>query len=322
MRVQLPVKDQRGFSLIELMIALVLGLIIVGGVMVVFVSSSHSFVFNTALSRVQENGRFALEIVARELRNAGYRGDCFRNIDNLLDTGSANYQAAAYDLNDPLRGWGDGAGQFFTDNLTGYRPGTDLLLVKHAAVPSTAVLSANVDTGATSFLITGGERAGALLVFSDAGGCDLFQNTAGTNTNDLQRGATGQSLNNLSATTQPLSHVYYAGDMTRITRYSSTLFYVGASDRVANISALRGLSFNNGVANDQELVEGITEMSVLYALRPAAGAALSYTRTAAQVTAAGQWDDVVSVRVNMTVQGEQDLSYQFATTVALRNRLL
>ena len=211
---------------------------------------------------------------------------------------------------------------FFTGNLVGYRPGTDLLLVKHAAVPSTAALSANIDTGATDFPVTGGERAGALLVLSDAGGCDLFQNTAATNSSDLQRGIAGQSLNNRSSAIRPLSHLYYAGDATRITRFSSTLFYIGASDRVANVSALRGLSFNNGVPSDQELVEGITGMRVLYARRPAAGAALSYTSTAAQVTAAGQWRDVVSVRVNMTVQGEQDLAYQFATTVALRNRLL
>lgn len=62
----------KGFTLVELMISLALGLLIIGGVLYVFLSSSQTFRMNEAQSRVQENGRFALELLAREIRHAGF----------------------------------------------------------------------------------------------------------------------------------------------------------------------------------------------------------------------------------------------------------
>lgn len=62
----------RGFTLIELMIALVLGLFLVAGVLYVFLSNTQTYRTNEALSRVQENGRFAIEFLTSDLRHAGY----------------------------------------------------------------------------------------------------------------------------------------------------------------------------------------------------------------------------------------------------------
>ena len=64
--------QQGGFSLIELMIALVLGLVIVGAVINAFLSMSQTYKVQDALSRSQESGRFALELVSQELRMAGF----------------------------------------------------------------------------------------------------------------------------------------------------------------------------------------------------------------------------------------------------------
>lgn len=61
----------RGFSLIELMVALVLGLIIVGGVVSLFVSNQQAARANEGLGRLQENARVAFELMAREVRQAG-----------------------------------------------------------------------------------------------------------------------------------------------------------------------------------------------------------------------------------------------------------
>ena len=63
---------QRGLSIVELMIALLLGLILLGGVIQVFLSSRQTYSANEAMSRMQENGRFALEFIARSARLAGY----------------------------------------------------------------------------------------------------------------------------------------------------------------------------------------------------------------------------------------------------------
>ena len=55
---------QLGFSLVELMIAMVLGLLLLAGVVNVQISSKETFQTSDDLSRVQENGRFALDILA------------------------------------------------------------------------------------------------------------------------------------------------------------------------------------------------------------------------------------------------------------------
>ena len=67
-------RTERAFSLVELMIALLLGLILIllGGVLQVFLSSRQTYSTNEAMSRMQENGRFALEFMARSARLGGY----------------------------------------------------------------------------------------------------------------------------------------------------------------------------------------------------------------------------------------------------------
>ncbi len=68
---RLALSRMRGFSLIELMVALVLGLIIVGGVVSLFVSNQQAARANEGLGRLQENARVAFELMAREVRQAG-----------------------------------------------------------------------------------------------------------------------------------------------------------------------------------------------------------------------------------------------------------
>lgn len=64
--------QQRGLSLIELLIALLIGLILLLGISQVFLTSRQTFATNNAMSKLQENGRFALEFIARSARQAGY----------------------------------------------------------------------------------------------------------------------------------------------------------------------------------------------------------------------------------------------------------
>jgi type IV pilus assembly protein PilW len=57
--------------MVELMVALVLGLVLVGGVINVFVTSGQTARMNQNLSRIHENARFTVELMAREIREAG-----------------------------------------------------------------------------------------------------------------------------------------------------------------------------------------------------------------------------------------------------------
>ncbi len=66
------VQHQRGLSLVELMVALVISLFLTAGVIQLFIGSKQTYRLYDALSRIQENGRFALQAMARDIRMAGY----------------------------------------------------------------------------------------------------------------------------------------------------------------------------------------------------------------------------------------------------------
>jgi type IV pilus assembly protein PilW len=63
-----------GFSLIELMIAMVIGLILLSATAMIFVSSSESNRELQKTSQQIENGRYAMEILSQDLRMAGFYG--------------------------------------------------------------------------------------------------------------------------------------------------------------------------------------------------------------------------------------------------------
>jgi type IV pilus assembly protein PilW len=64
----------RGFSLVELMVALVITLILLAGIGQIFLSSKKSFTIQDSLGRMQENGRYAMETLAQDVRRAGFWG--------------------------------------------------------------------------------------------------------------------------------------------------------------------------------------------------------------------------------------------------------
>lgn len=63
---------QRGVSLIELMIALLLSSLIILAMVSVFIAGRASFLTQEQVARQQENGRFAWELITGELQEAGY----------------------------------------------------------------------------------------------------------------------------------------------------------------------------------------------------------------------------------------------------------
>ncbi len=61
-----------GFSMIELMVALVIGLIALGVLVTIYLNSSQAVRFQNSVLRVEENGRFAIDLLSRTIRMAGY----------------------------------------------------------------------------------------------------------------------------------------------------------------------------------------------------------------------------------------------------------
>ncbi len=88
-------RHQAGFSLLELLIAMALGLLLVVGIGTIFIGSNQTYRVQEQNARLQESGRFALEIVGRSLRQAGYRS--IQHGATLLNT---NFPGVAITGND------------------------------------------------------------------------------------------------------------------------------------------------------------------------------------------------------------------------------
>jgi type IV pilus assembly protein PilW len=73
-------KRQRGFSLIELMVALVLGLLLMGAVLQFYLANKASFISQDQNGYLQESGRYAVGDISRMARMAGLSGCSSRPI--------------------------------------------------------------------------------------------------------------------------------------------------------------------------------------------------------------------------------------------------
>ncbi len=83
------VRHQAGLSLIELMIALLIGLVLILGLIQVFAASRQAYQLSQGIARNQENGRFAMDFLSRDLRMAGHTG-CV-NDQQLLTANAAGF---------------------------------------------------------------------------------------------------------------------------------------------------------------------------------------------------------------------------------------
>jgi len=88
---------QIGLSLIEIMIALLIGAFLLGGILQIFIGSKQTYRMQQALSRLQENGRFAMSFLAKDIRMAGYWGCLSPSSPNNDIAGTDNNTAAGID---------------------------------------------------------------------------------------------------------------------------------------------------------------------------------------------------------------------------------
>lgn len=176
-------KRTQGFTLVEVMIAVSLGLVVVGGVMAVLLSSSAIYRSSDSRARAQENSRFALSVMQEDVRQSGYFG-CFnmnifaqRFTNQVRDDGAyaslhqvriAGHEAGAAAWSPALA---PGVGN------TGHAPvnGSDVLVVR---LPAGKALPLNAPMVGKSTPIpladVTGLAVGGLAVVSDCNYADLF----------------------------------------------------------------------------------------------------------------------------------------------------
>lgn len=78
MNYPLNISLQRGLTLIEVMIAMLLGVFLIAGILQIFISAKQTYRMQENLSRLQENGRFAMDFISRDFRMADFR-ECATN---------------------------------------------------------------------------------------------------------------------------------------------------------------------------------------------------------------------------------------------------
>lgn len=94
-------QNQRGLSLIELMIAILISAFLLLGLIEMFAASRTAYQLSQGVARVQENGRFALGFLMRDVRMAGHMG-CV-NDQALSMTGGGGINAHFNSASFPLR---------------------------------------------------------------------------------------------------------------------------------------------------------------------------------------------------------------------------
>ncbi len=73
-----------GFSLVELLVALLIGSLLLLGIIQIFTASNQGAQGQNALLRIQENARIGLEFLARDIRAVDYAG-CLANKTNITN---------------------------------------------------------------------------------------------------------------------------------------------------------------------------------------------------------------------------------------------
>jgi len=256
-----------GFSLIEMMISITIGLLIVAALVGVLTSNARNAKTNDRTAELQSNGRFALDHLKRELHHAGYRAYTWAepNTPSTLPaiTGECTDGGAAGTFVSNIRQgvWGANDTNPFTANCipAANRVRGDVLVIRRGAFAAATSLTANTVYFRSSYAMG-----------------EVFQGTV------VPAGVTGTPI-----TTIALQEYVY---------------YIGNDDLNATLPALRRVALQaDGTMLDELVVSGIEEMQVQYGRYDTAqntqyfdADAITGTATDAAQT---QWDDVNSVRI-------------------------
>jgi len=326
-------RSQRGLSLIELMVGMVLGLLLLGAVLQVYLSTKMTFNTQDQKSALEEGGRYALEFIARDVRMAGLTGCSSRFMPNsqLLVRNHLN-GAAAFPLEfmTAVRGFeanSSGPGQTLSLAASDPAPGGTWNATLPAAVAALAVPGSDVllisgmsaqtwplvdpfTQGSQIFVQPGNDIAQGDIVFvTDCSQGFVFQATnvtqAGGKTN-IVGGRGGAVPGNADAIAEqgPNGGAFRQGAM--VARASSVAYFIGrgANGAPALFRASLLPPDNNAVARQlraEELISGIESMQLLYGLDTDGNFAINQYRSGNNV---GDWNQVRTVRAAFLARAE------------------
>lgn len=230
-----------GFSLVELLVAVTLGLLVIGAAVALYLRACDAQAVAESTARLQENARYALAVIEADVRMAGYWG-LHDRADWLAVNAASAFPAACG------AGWTTDAAHYVAGDNGAYalpcpasgggaRAGSDVLVVRRASAQRIAPQSGTVGVA---------NRDRVLLVSSRAGG-ELFV------PHDL-----GNHIPPGYATSDPAGEPPLAD--TRAMQVDA--YYVSRNSSVARgYPALRRKTLNTGPAiGEEEVLPGVEDL--------------------------------------------------------------
>lgn len=304
------VGDIAGFTLIELMVAMLLGLVVIGGVISVFLANQRVYRTNAALGEVQDSTRMSFEMLAQSIREAGLTG-CSNNgqVANVLadspNNGGSHWWA---DWNNALQGFGSGTAAN-PALAVGTAPaqqvaGTDSLMLLNAADGGLSVSS--IDTAGHTLTLNGSSSdfaAKKIMIVCDPSQATIFRASSYTSGTSPVVGyamtSGGGTINCSTGLGYPTvctaaGTAYTYGANAMIAPVAAGVWYIGHNSAGSTSLYLDSVDTTTGTATPQEMVRGVTTMNITYHM-----ASQPSFMVASDVT---DWSSVDAVQVNLTMQ--------------------
>nr|WP_274381950.1 PilW family protein [Noviherbaspirillum sedimenti] len=301
-------RRESGFTLVELMIAVTIGLLLVAGITTLIVQQSATRNEMEKSSRQIENGRYAAQLLRDDIQLAGYIGEFFKPttipgaLPDPCELDPADLETAftfhiqGYDAPDPVPA---PLSACLPD--ANHVPGTDILVVRHTDTASIPVASAVANQ---IYLQTGLDPVTSILTYKLA---------TGTDTSVF-------NLKNLNGTVARLRkflvHIYFVSPCNAMSGATCT----SSDDNGNPVPTLKRLELGlvGTVAgfNLLPLVEGIENLQLDYGIDSSGDGAPDEYKTTP--TALADWADVMTVRVNLLARNnETSARYQDTKTYKL-----
>lgn len=284
---------QRGLSLVELMIALALGLIVLAALVSVFANSSASRQEMERTSRQIENGRYAMQLLSDDLRLAGFYGEAnVRAIPlpgALPDTCSISPADWAAAMPMHLMGWDNGVGAPACAGAA-RKPNTDIVAIRRVSTCEAGVVDCPIEKPNKAYI-------------------QVAKCATQTPIKPYQLGVQGSTT--FDRTNKDCATA--AGKR----RYIVNTYFISTDNGQGQaIPTLKRIEFDGELFTEVPLVEGIEELHLEYGLDTNAdGAADVYvadptTYACAGCTAITNWANVVTVRISLLARNlEATLDY-------------
>ncbi len=277
----------RGFTLVELMIAMLLGLILMAGIISIFLSSKQTYAAVHVLARLQENGRYGIDIISSDLRRAGYL--------------SGN---ASVDTIGGTEGVSTTDGSCLTSGTTWGRMierrvfGLDDTNAGYACIPDSAYTRGDVLTVRYASTVEATSFSGNRVYLRSS----LFEGRVFKGSSE----SSNTIIENPQTTRELVAHSYYIGP-------SSAECPAGTA-----VPALHWLSMDdNGLPASEELVVGAEHLQLQYGVDTDANGSVEQYLDADTIStsAAFDWNDVIAVRALVAgarrVRGERPRQHQY-----------